>query len=658
MKRREYLTGVAGVGALTAVGATAGVAGASNHTIGTIEDPVGDDDGPGGYTYPTSDEFKDGVYDMTGVTIADEGDGWSFEVGIDGPVEDSYDFGSGFGVQVFQLYVRDPNAPSDAPTATEGRAGSGVTFDKPYHYRVHVTGNGSVVEDASAAGAFAEQVGDTTVISEDVTASGDSENSTITFTVPKDAIGGGNIGDKEIALCLFGQDGFGVGGVRTNFLPEQDTYAFGLGDNGVINAPRAIDVLDPEGVFSQYDALSFTEEEMATIPLFRVGDVIDTSGGSGGGSDGGSGGQEGGFSLPATAPDPIGDDDGPGGYTYPTSDEFKDGVYDMTGVTVDDEGDAVSFEVGIDGPVEDSYDFGSGFGVQVFQLYLQDPNASGDLPTATEGRAGSGVTFDEPYHYRVHVTGNGSVVEDASAAGAFAEQVGDTTVISEDVTASGDSENSTITFTVPKDAIGGGENLGEYKFSLLLFGQDGFGVGGVRTNFLPEADTYAFGLGDNGVINAPRAIDVLDPAGTFEQYEALSFTEEEMATVPLLRMDEAFEPAQTGGEDGGESEGPADADNDGVPDEEDFAPENGAIQDPPSETVPGGEGPPQNADGDGQGLAEDVDGDGDTDVDDVRSLLFNRNSDAVQENRAYFDFDGDGRITIKDAAELYNRIFR
>ncbi|WP_197428509.1 glucodextranase DOMON-like domain-containing protein, partial [Halapricum sp. CBA1109] len=109
---------------------------ASNHVVGSIPDPEGDDDGPGGYAYPTASEFVDGAYDMTGVTIYDNGDSWTFEVGIAGDFTNSYEFAGGFGVQVLELYIRDPDAGSDVPTSTQGRPGTGVTFEGPWHYLV------------------------------------------------------------------------------------------------------------------------------------------------------------------------------------------------------------------------------------------------------------------------------------------------------------------------------------------------------------------------------------------------------------------------------------------------------------------------------------------------------------------------------------------
>lgn len=72
-------------------------------------------------------------------------------------------------------------------------------------------------------------------------------------------------------------------------------------------------------------------------------------------------------------------------------------------------------------------------------------------------------------------------------------------------------------------------------------------------------------------------------------------------------------------------------------------------------TLPGGDGPPGNVDADP--LLEDVDGDGNTDVFDVLTYYDNRQTDAVRNNTAAFDFDGDGQAgTVFDSIALYEEI--
>ncbi|WP_197428364.1 glucodextranase DOMON-like domain-containing protein [Halapricum sp. CBA1109] len=429
--------------------------------LGTVPDPVGDDDGPGGYQYPTAEEFKDGVYDMTEATIYDEGDAWTFEVGIAGPVENTYLFETGFGVQVIELYIRDPDAGDEVPASTQGRPGSGLTFAQPWHYVAHVTGTGQVVEDASSdAGAFDDELGDPEVLASDedggISASASSEGSTISFTVSKDALGGGDIREKEAGLFVFSLDGFTPSEIRTNVGEEADLYRTGLGDNPARNSPKAFDMLDPEGTVSQSEALDYTEDEPATVPLFTIGESLVTSVGM--------------------IPDSVGDDDGPGGYQYPTAEEFTDGAYDITRVRVYEEDDVWTFEVGIAGPVENIYQFDDGFAVQTLQLYVHDPSAGDEVPTSTQGRPGSGLTFAEPWHYLVHVTGYDQVVEDASSdAGAFDDELGDPEVLASreegGISASASAEDSTISFTVSKHALGGGD-IEAKKIGLFVFSQD------------------------------------------------------------------------------------------------------------------------------------------------------------------------------------------
>ncbi|CCQ33848.1 UDP-sugar hydrolase protein [Halorhabdus tiamatea SARL4B] len=68
-------------------------------------------------------------------------------------------------------------------------------------------------------------------------------------------------------------------------------------------------------------------------------------------------------------------------------------------------------------------------------------------------------------------------------------------------------------------------------------------------------------------------------------------------------------------------------------------------------------GPDVSEDHDGDGLAEDVDGDGAVDVTDVRTLLNNRHSAAVQNNVDTFDFDDDGAVDAGDVLALFRSIY-
>ena len=62
-------------------------------------------------------------------------------------------------------------------------------------------------------------------------------------------------------------------------------------------------------------------------------------------------------------------------------------------------------------------------------------------------------------------------------------------------------------------------------------------------------------------------------------------------------------------------------------------------------------------DPDNDGRIEDVTGDGEADIDDVRWLLNNRDSEAVKTNPDAYDFDGDGTVGVGDILALFRSIY-
>ncbi|NMB76243.1 MAG: hypothetical protein GYA21_14070 [Myxococcales bacterium] len=76
-----------------------------------FDDPSGDDDGPGSYTYPTAPEYKKGSFDLTKLEVKDAGDKVEIKVYLKNPIEDpwkSRDWpvkGNGFSLQMAVLFV-------------------------------------------------------------------------------------------------------------------------------------------------------------------------------------------------------------------------------------------------------------------------------------------------------------------------------------------------------------------------------------------------------------------------------------------------------------------------------------------------------------------------------------------------------------------------
>jgi carbohydrate-binding DOMON domain-containing protein len=82
-----------------------------------LEDPRGDDDGPGTYVYPTAPEYKPGSFDVTKVELKDQGDKVQIKVHLKVKLEDpwkSRDWptrGNGFSLQMAFLFVDRDHQP-------------------------------------------------------------------------------------------------------------------------------------------------------------------------------------------------------------------------------------------------------------------------------------------------------------------------------------------------------------------------------------------------------------------------------------------------------------------------------------------------------------------------------------------------------------------
>jgi len=97
-----------------------------------LNDPAGDDDGPGGYSYPTAPEYLPGSFDVTKVEIQDKGDKLKIKLHLKARVKDpwhSRDWpvrGNGFSLQMAFLFVDQDHRKGSGHT--EGIPGLNVVF--------------------------------------------------------------------------------------------------------------------------------------------------------------------------------------------------------------------------------------------------------------------------------------------------------------------------------------------------------------------------------------------------------------------------------------------------------------------------------------------------------------------------------------------------
>ena len=95
--------------------------------------------------------------------------------------------------------------------------------------------------------------------------------------------------------------------------------------------------------------------------------------------------------------DPRGDDDGPGSYTYPTDAVYKRGSFDLTEVSLKEDGDdikvTVSFAARIEDPWRSSEWGGNGFSLQMVFLFFDTDHVAGS--GHKDGLSGLNVRFRE-----------------------------------------------------------------------------------------------------------------------------------------------------------------------------------------------------------------------------------------------------------------------
>jgi glucoamylase len=209
--------------------------------------------------------------------------------------------------------------------------------------------------------------------------------------------------------------------------------------------------------------------------------------------------------------DPTGDDNGPGNYAYPTSDNFHPGAFDLQRFQVIDSGTDVVFRV----QTRDlSPTFGSPLGAQLVDVYVHVPGAS---PTSTaasflQRNYAIAPAFDWSRLVEVQGFGNNRFI-DASGA----------TLGTPSVT--GNQVSRFITFSVPKAALG--QPGPGWAFTVVLTGQDGFSPDQAR-GFQPTPQDFQFGVCAAASTDphctfdptrVPKAMDVIPPTGIAQSTE-------------------------------------------------------------------------------------------------------------------------------------------
>lgn len=212
-----------------------------------MDDPEGDDYGPGTYTYPLNAVFEPGVFDMTSFEVYETENDVIFHVQFKGPVNNVWGSPIGLSVQTIDIYIdTDGVAGSGSTEALAGRRVR-IAEDSAWEYAVWVEGWNQALFSA-----------DGTALPARVRAVTDPIHRRVTIQVPKAAIGAPQPHWGYVVLIL-GQEGFPASDslrVREVVRVAQE-WRFGGGHDGPFD-PNVIDMLAPAGQqerqLSGYDA--------------------------------------------------------------------------------------------------------------------------------------------------------------------------------------------------------------------------------------------------------------------------------------------------------------------------------------------------------------------------------------------------------------------
>ncbi|HEY7582831.1 MAG TPA: glucodextranase DOMON-like domain-containing protein [Acidimicrobiia bacterium] len=199
--------------------------------------------------------------------------------------------------------------------------------------------------------------------------------------------------------------------------------------------------------------------------------------------------------------DPLGDDHGPGTYTYPTDAVFTAGSYDLERFSVGTEGDQLVIDLNMVAPIQNPWGSPRNLSVQTFDVYIDtDPGTDNGQRRLIDGRNAS-VAEGTGWEFGITIEGWEPAIYVAGAEGTVEE-----TKPSFDVAVFGDEGR--VVARIPLSTFGPGDPA-SWAYGAVVLSQEGFPSSGVRRVRDVEASAQQFRLGGAPTdANHTRIIDV------------------------------------------------------------------------------------------------------------------------------------------------------
>jgi len=244
----------------------------------TFKDPIGDDKGPGTYTYPTDAVYAPGSFDLTDFTINWSGNNVEFNVSVNDKLKDPWGMGVGFAVQMVFIFIDKDGIEGSGHT--EGMPGLNIKFEpKSAWEKVIILSPQPQTRVLTEVRTKVDpKLAKDVIVPRRTTGSG----KTITASVKLDELGGGDPATWGYQVVMQSNEGFPD---KTDLLTRkvnefEGQHRFGGGNDGNCD-PHVMDILaghgegKPEEIQLQYDMLKYEcgpngeSVKMATLSVVR-----------------------------------------------------------------------------------------------------------------------------------------------------------------------------------------------------------------------------------------------------------------------------------------------------------------------------------------------------------------------------------------------------
>jgi hypothetical protein len=217
----------------------------------------------------------------------------------------------------------------------------------------------------------------------------------------------------------------------------------------------------------------------------------------------------GGHAVLKTLSDPVGDDRGPGSYTYPTDAVFVPGAFDITSLKIMLDGEAnVIFKVGIGGGLDSPWGGITGYSRQAIDIYLDTDGVAGSgQRDLFKGRKARTIP-QHAWEYFIRVCMDTVAMYDMMGA-----RLDDVVVKSYP-----DEASSSIFITFPRDAVSGGDR---WNAIVTMLGHDGYSQGQIRP-VLQAGEQWYFGGCEDEYL-CPAIIDMIVEEGPSQEAQLSSY---------------------------------------------------------------------------------------------------------------------------------------